>query len=273
MLVVIGMFSAAHADPLKIVMPTNRSGLDVRDDYPIRLLKAALTHAKVDFELTRSSRPMTQGRAIRQIKSREEINLMWTMTSTERESEMLPIRIPIFKGLIGWRIFLIHEDNQAIFDKIKTEEELRSLVLVQGHDWPDLDIVRANNFRASQSAQYDALFEMLVKKRVHYFPRSVREIWEEYNQRRELKIAVEEKWAMRYPTAAYYFVNKEDVELAKTIEKSLRAIISDGKFDQIFLAEHKQYLEKAQFSKRKVVSLENPLLPPSTPVNDKSLWY
>ena len=265
--------SPVFAEPLKLVIPSSRSGLDKRDDYPIRLLKLALDDANIDYVLSRSDTPMPQSRAMRQIMSGGQINIMWTMTSVQREEEMLPIRVPLFKGLIGWRIFFIHKENQKLFDSLKSAEELKDLVLVQGHDWPDLDILRARGFRASQSAQYESLFDMLVKKRVHYFPRSVREIWGELEQRPDQDIAVETGWAIQYPTAAYFFVSKENEALAATLEGALRRIVENGKFEKMFMQEHKQYLDRANFAKRKIIHLDNPLLPPETPVLESYLWY
>ncbi|VUD59631.1 hypothetical protein TDB9533_02726 [Thalassocella blandensis] len=263
----------AAVQTVKLVMPSSRSGIDKRDDYPIRLLKLALDDARIPYTFSRSNTPMPQSRAIRQVIAGGEINVLWTMTSVQREEEMLPIRIPLFKGLIGWRIFFIHKDNQAVFDKLKNVDELKALTLVQGHDWPDLDILIANGFRTSQSAQYESLFDMLLKKRVQYFPRSVREIWGELAQRHEQDLAVETGWAIHYPTAAYFFVNKNNLALANTLEAALLRIVENGKFEQMFMQEHKQYLDKANFAQRKIIHLDNPLLPPETPVLDTHLWY
>ena len=38
--------------------------------------------------------------------SQGTVDICWTMSTDERETQILPIRIPIDKGLIGWRIAL-----------------------------------------------------------------------------------------------------------------------------------------------------------------------
>lgn len=259
--------------PLKLVMPPSRSGLDVRDEYPVRLLKAALDDANIAYSITHSDRQMPQSQVIRQVISGNGINLMWSMTSVQREEELLPIRIPLFRGLIGWRIFLIHKDNQALFDGLKTEKALRSLVAVQGLDWPDLIILRASGFRTTSLTEYDAMFDAVENKRVHYFPRSVREVWGELELRKDQDLKVETEWAVHYPTAAYFFVSRDNKALAATIENALLRTVANGKFEQMFMEEHKQYLDRANFAKRKIIHIDNPLLPPETPVLEEEFWY
>lgn len=50
---------------------------------------------------------------------------------------MLPVRIPLLKGLMGCRISIINKKNRKKFAKIKSVEELKKLTALQGHDYFD----------------------------------------------------------------------------------------------------------------------------------------
>lgn len=49
------------------------------------------------------------------LRANEVIGVLWTVTSPERERLLIPVRIPIDRGVYGWRLFLIHADAQPRF--------------------------------------------------------------------------------------------------------------------------------------------------------------
>jgi hypothetical protein len=102
--------TCAQADTL--YYPRPESFENGQSDYGFELLQLALSKAgsKHHAELTPEYRQ--QNRAIVElIANRGKIHVVGTMTSVEREVEMLPVRIPISKGLIGWRILLVREES------------------------------------------------------------------------------------------------------------------------------------------------------------------
>lgn len=99
-------------------------------------------------------RKYTQGRALRELSVNSEIDLNWSTTSIEREKLLKPIRIPIYRGLIGWRVLLIKGGTQERFDKITSIEDLRALVAVQRFDWTDYDILKENKFRVEGNLSF-----------------------------------------------------------------------------------------------------------------------
>ena len=133
-----------------IYYPWFDEGLFKEDAYYIALLKLALESSKGEFgeyELKKSIQPMYQGRSLVEIKYNRNVNITWTMTSKEREQEVTPIRIPLLRGLGGYRIFLIKEGQQARFSRIKDASQLKKLFSGQGLDWPDSKILTDNNYR------------------------------------------------------------------------------------------------------------------------------
>lgn len=246
---------------------------DARGSYPIALLHLALEKSYTKYQLVPSGQVMSQHRTLRQLEVSQGLDVVWTMTSPEREQELRPVRIPIDRGLIGWRLLLIHKDNQHKFVDELTEKQLKTSLSVQGSDWPDYPILRANHFRVLGSGDFEGMFKMLNAKRIDYFPRSLTEVWPELQQRSDMSLMVSPKWVLYYPAALYFFVHKDNQALANAIEVGLWRAIEDGSMQQLFLQHFGALLQQAALNSRTVIRLNNPLLPAETPLQQKKLWF
>ncbi|WDE08353.1 hypothetical protein SG34_022405 [Thalassomonas viridans] len=251
---------------------------DARRDYFIDLLTLALKKtepAAGPFELISYSAPMNQSRALSTLNEDYGVDVVWTMTSSERELNYLPIRIPLLKGLLGHRIFLINRGDLDKFANISSIEELRALAAGQEYAWPDTRILRSNGFKVVTGYQYAGLFKMLADHRFDYFPRGMNEIWQEAPFYAGLDLIVEPSIVMYYPAPIYFFVAKNKPALAKRIETGLRLAIGDGSFEQLFLnhPSNREMFDKTRLAQRRIFRLENPLLPEKTPLDNASLWY
>lgn len=239
--------------------------------YPIRLLRAALEKSGTPFELKASPVPMVQDRSLREIAAGHQVDVFWSMTSVDREQYLLPVRIPIDKGLFGWRVFLTTEKNLHLTGDVQTVAQLKKLVMLQGHDWPDTKILQSNKLKVITSNHYRSMFNMIATGRAELFPRSILEVWKEIALEKH-NLRVDPKLSIYYPTALYFFVSKSQPELAKRIEDGLNQMIASGEFEQLFLEEYGADLAEAVARKRRVIYLDNPLLPKKTPLARKELW-
>lgn len=252
----------------QITYPNNQ-----RQNYPIVLLDLALRASGETIILTPSHNTYEQKQALIDLAANKNLDISWSMTSADRESMLLPVRIPIFKGLIGWRIPLVHQDKQSLFAENKSLESIQPLKSGQMHDWPDTPILEWNGMTVFRSSTYEGLFKMLSMQRIDYFPRSVIEVWREHDENPDMQIQVDENILIYYPTAFYYFVNKNRPDLAAAVTKGLEALIKDGRFDALFMHYHHDFIEKADLNSRTILTLKNPLLPPKTPLDRSELWY
>lgn len=239
--------------------------------YPIRLLRAALDKSGEPFALQASPVPMVQDRSLREIAAGNQVDVFWSMTSIEREQYLLPVRIPIDKGLFGWRLFLTTEKNQHLTEDVQTIAQLKKLMILQGHDWPDTKILQSNKLKVITSNQYRSMFNMIATGRAELFPRSILEVWKEIALEKH-QLRVDPRLSIYYPTALYFFVSKSQPALAQRIEKGLNQMIASGEFEQLFLEEYGAELAEAVATKRRVIYLENPFLPKETPLDRKELW-
>lgn len=278
LLLATGMPAVAEDAPVQLIRhPQQLTEWDQRNDYFLDMLRLALDKTRDDFGdylLEPSNQPMPQGRAINLLASNQELDVLWSMTSRQREEKLLPVRIPLLKGLMGYRIFIIRAEDQVWFNNIRTLDQLRELRAGQGHDWPDTEILRANGFHV-EAAPYAHLFDMLEAGRFDFFPRALNEPWQEMDTRDDDHLTVEKHLLLYYPTASYFFVNQNNTALAERLETGLERAIADGSFEQLF-REHPvnaYALSHAGLSKRRMLTLVNPLLPLETPLQRKALWW
>ena len=264
---------AASAVRLNVVYPPPESQADQRQEFSIKTLDLALSRSGIPYTLREGTQRLPQGRAIRQVQNNGEPNVIWTVTTKEREKALLPVRIPIDKGLLGWRVLLIKSADFEQFRKVRGASGLKALRAGQGTDWPDTQILLANGLRVSTSDTYDGLFKMLAASRFDYLPRSVAEVSGEQSQFADSRLTLEPKLVLHYPTAKYFFVSKDNPALAKAIETGLRDAIRDGSFEKLFVKYNGEQIKLAKLEQRTVIELKNPLLPPQTPLLDKALWF
>lgn len=217
---------------------------------------------------------MVQGRAIQELqRPQSQIDVMWTMTSVEREKLLLPVRIPLYKGLIGWRVALLHPDRSELLAKVDSVAALAKFSAGQEHDWPDTAILQRAGVPVVTTPDYEPLFSMLLQRRFDYFPRSVIEVSNEVRTHADLGLVIDRHILLRYPAAFYFFVRPQRPQLAHMLSRGLEKAIRDGSFDALFQQHNGITLKALALDKRRIIDLPNPLLPPTVPLQRKSLWY
>ena len=276
---VVGTAAAATSAPTpeRIRYPRQEASPDSRSDYFLAVLELALSKSRAtfgDYQLMPADLGMQQARALDSLLSKRHLDVVWTITSREREQQLLPIRIPLDKGLYGYRVLLIRAGDQPRFDAVRQLKDLAPLIAGQGHDWPDTKILRANGLRVETNSRYISSFEMLARGRFDYFPRGVSEIRPELQQHRDLSLALEQRLLLYYPSAMYFFVNPQATQLAARLQQGLEAALADGSFDRLF-NQHPAMREALRLlrQERQLLVLTNPLLPEQTPINVARYWY
>jgi len=242
------------------------------EEYPFRLLKLALSYSDKGIGVELSENLMLQERALTQLSQGKTYDVVATMTSVAREQAFLPIRFPIVKGLIGWRLALISRNTPNIFESVTSLEELQKFLSGQVHDWPDTRILKNNGLDVYGVSNFSGLFKMLAQGRIDYFPRAITEIWFELALNKDKPIEVDSHLLIHYPAAAYFFVKKGNNALALEIERGLEEALKDGSLDKLFYEHHQTTLDLSGLKNRRVITLKNTLLPEKTPLSRKELW-
>jgi len=252
-----------------------RSQVDPVYDYFYRLIQLVLSKTAAENEHINIVKidgiNLTQGRRLRYIDNKL-IDVIWTGTNIKRERLYLPVRMPLLGGLLGYRVALIHKDNREKFTNI-TQAQLKKLTACQGAHWPDSDILEDNGFKVERVVHYDSMFKMLVRKRCDYFPRA---IYEAFAEQQALKNSMPEiitidNFIIHYPFHFYYFVHRDNKQLAQRLQLGLMAALKDGSWLQLIKghAITKHLFPLAKWHDKRFFELKNQKLP----IQPKSLIF
>ena len=251
---------------------------DYRDRYALSVLKAALeasTEKYGPFELIISPLIMERDRMMQEMAKGDLVNLTAQVTTEEWERKLIPIRIPIDKGFSGYRIFLIDGRRQRQFSAVGGLPQLRELALGSGRQWSSTPVLVQNGFKVVTGVSVHNLQAMLAAERFMFFPRSVEEAVYERDAYAPAfpALAIEDELALYMPLARYFFVAPGERRLARRLEYGMRVLSAEGRLDRLFHQAYDGLIEKVGLRKRRIFRLENPLLPPLTPLSHKAYWY
>lgn len=255
---------ALGADKLIVHHRPPDGSLDRRHEYFRQLLILALEKTRADFgnfEVKAAGVPISQARAFNMLKQGKLVDVVWTMTTDEREKQALPVRVPLLNGLIACRVLLINESDVERFAALENLKDLRDLVAVQGADWPDTAVLTANDMPVVSASDYDGMFRMLAARRVDYFPRSVMEVGVELDTYRDLHLTIAPGLALKYTAPIYFFVSPDNHELHRRLSAGLERAVADGSFQALFESQPgHDNAQRILASTQRVFELRNPLL-------------
>ncbi|MFB2778396.1 substrate-binding periplasmic protein [Shewanella mangrovisoli] len=261
-----GNSTANNAAPIKIVTT-------IQQQWQFNLLKEALRRSGQSYQVEQMSTQMNQKRKVEEALA-GTVDVFWSMTSKELEETVLPVRIPLFKGLLGNRLLIIRKTDEARFANVKTLADFKQLKAGQNRYWPDASILEANGLPVVTSYQYTNLYPMLEGGRFDYLALGAQEIGDELASHPDPALKIDTHILLQYRSPAYFFVSPKRPELAAAILAGLENMISDGSFDEMFNRELKidKLYRDAQFEQRVIIRLDTPDLSPLTPIERQELW-
>lgn len=210
--------------------PANDSAHDYFTGLMSRALKKAANGRRIPVLVT--TMEMAPQRVVRELKTGRTIDIFWLGGTRERAQDLLPIPIPLERGLIGYRQFIVRKDRAADFDAVNSVADLAGFRACVGSQWVDTDVLKSAQLTVVTSVGHENLFKQLAAGRCDYFPRAVHEAKNEMANRAAdyPQLMVYERLMLHYPLAVYFFVRKEDQELANWIQGGLEQMIDSGEF-------------------------------------------
>ena len=256
--------SASFADTVVTTIPPS---------WQRNLLQEALKRTSTQYQINPLNTEMNQKRKVEEALA-GNVDVFWSMTSKELEETVIPIRIPLFKGLLGNRLLIIRRDEQLKFNTISNKQDFLAYKAGQNRYWPDATILEANQLPVVTSYQYKNLYPMLEGGRFDYLALGAQEIWEELAKHPDPKLTVDTRVLLQYRSPAYFFVSPKRQQLAKDITAGLESMIADGTFETMFNAQLKidDLYAQAKFNQRVIIRLDTPDLSPLTPIHRLELW-
>jgi ABC-type amino acid transport substrate-binding protein len=273
--------TAAFAATLEVVRERPEVAGDTRYDHYWQLLAQALAITEPDFgpfALRESALPMTERRALEELETGSDtITVLVHGNVADYEQRLLPVRFPLDKGLLGYRVFLISSDMQSRVELVRGLDDLRRYSIGQGRGWGDVTILRQAGLNVVEGTSYEGLFAMLAAGRFELFSRSVVEVAEELAREKPAypALAIEQHLLLFYPLTRYFYVARSPAgdALARRISEGLERMLKDGSFERMFQAFKSQFEQQIGFRNRLLIRIANPLQTPETPLNRPELWY
>lgn len=266
--ILFAILSSFRCEAQQVVMQGHE-----REDYFTTILAQALSYfPDKKYQITFYNKDIPKVRVMQVIAQNAGIDIMTGGATQAREKALLPIRIPLLKGLQGWRIALVTSENKGIFKTHSNLSAFKTLVPGQYHSWSDTKVLESNGIVVEKGSDYNGLFDMLVSGRFDYFPRAIIEVEWEYQANKDKNIIIEPYSLIHYPTAYYFYVGQKNIALASDIEKGLELAIKDGSFDTLFTQYYGGIVQKVRSQNRQVFQLNNPHLSKETPLERTMLW-
>nr|WP_319564610.1 transporter substrate-binding domain-containing protein [uncultured Rhodoferax sp.] len=246
-------------------------------EYRWKLLELALTHTQghqAHPKLQAVAEGATQNRGMEMLLA-GDMDVMALGTNEEREGKLLPIKIDMLRGIVGYRLLIIRSADQSRIARMSAADLRKKLTFGLNSQWADVPVMQKNGFTVVTSTSYENLFDMLKAGRFDAFPRGLNEAQRELDARqvRYPELAVEQTKAIFFPFPVYFWVNKNNPTLAARIERGLKLALEDGSFRKLFESYHATEIAALKQAKRQVVWLDNPILPPNNPQPDTRWWW
>lgn len=269
-LLLLVFVSSVQAEQINIV-----SRGDDNANYAIGMINMALKELGDSTYQVRVQEEAWTAPRLRQGLIDGTIDIIWTATSKALEQDTIPIRIPLYKGLLGNRIFIITKDKTSLFRSVQSLEDLRRFRFCQGRNWTDTTILSHNGLEVVGGMKYEGLFYMTEGGRCDAYPRGVHEPWSEITRYADLDLTIEEHVMLVYRMPYYLFVSKHKPQLAEDVQRGLLRAVNNGAFDKYFYSDGtvRSVLDRANLQGRTAIHLENPDLPAETPLEAAHLWF
>jgi len=236
---------------------------DRLQDNPVayQILKIALDNTITEYGpyQLQSSIPMEQGRVALELEKNRLVQIASFAPDERRESNLLPVRIPVTQGLLGYRVCLIKSGTQQRFNDINNLQQFNAskIRVGQGEHWPDTAILRDNNIAVVSSVKYKNLFKMLKMQRFDCFARSISEIMPEADKYRSQGLEVEKNLLLAYRLPTFFFISKKNPQLQARLRMGLKRGLANGSISKYIQEHYKNDFARLHLQGRKVINLVN----------------
>lgn len=220
---------------------------------------------------------MAEDRMVRELRADRIIDILWLGGSKERARDLLMVPVPLERGLVGYRQFIIRKERVAEFDAIKTVADLAKFTACHGAQWGDTEILRAAHLHLVTSVNYESLFKQLAAGRCDYFPRGIHQGKVEVSKRAATfpDLIVYEPLILHYSFASYFYVNPKNKELAQWLQEGLEKMIDDGDL-LVYMQEqeHTRYAFPLSSTRpQRFLALPNVNLPALSDEKNPRYWF
>ncbi len=264
-----------------IKMTPRQSEADVSHDYLVQLVSRSAELAAPEFgpsEVEFMPIMLSQDRVLQLLSIGGVLDIVASAPTDTREAHFRSVKVPIFMGLLGYRMMIVSPDKKAQFESITTEQELKDMVACQGTAWPDADILEDNGYKVLRVPRFEQMFENLHLGTCDYFPRAITEGYGElefYNKNNpEKPLDKFDSILLHYQVPLMFYTSHNNFELAAKIEYGMQQMVENGELLQL-LKTHpvtKSAFPLSKWQNSTIFELPNKRLPKSVPTYKKEMW-
>lgn len=249
---------------------------DSANDYYREVLHLALIHGANGRPVPHlNSIPfMQQERVLSQLQLGETVDVTWAGPNPLWVNKLRMVKVPLDRGLLGYRQFIIHSEKINDFNKVHFLADLKRFTACQGIGWPDTRIMRNAGLQVQEISDFEGIYKMVAGERCDYFPRGYIEAITEIEKRSTQypQLMIYKPLILYYPYSMFFYLNTNDEDLAQWIETGLEKMIDNG----TLMATLKSHtMTKNAFPLHKTslrfIELHNSLLPKE--INTKNIRY
>lgn len=180
-----------------------------------------------------------------------------------KDIHKIVIKQPLTKGLLGYRLLIVRNQSLEKFQLMNSLSELQSSPIGIPATWADAELFRKNNFNVVERGTLDDIFQRLQNAEFEFIALGANEIEDVFLQFEDSlqELSIEPTKMIYYPFPLVFYVNPSNLELAKRLEIGLTELMQNGQFETLFHAHHGDVVSRLNLNKRKMFTLQNPLLP------------
>lgn len=272
---------ARAANTISYVRAASASDIDAHASFGWDVLSAVLEKTRAthgDYSLTISPDPAQALRFRHEGRSSDvEVNTVILTISPEWNDTLLPVRIPFQRGLLGYRLPIVHRSNLDRLRGIKTLADLRQIQFGSVKHWVDTTILKNAGLSVVEGSTYDGLVKMMRAGRFQALTTGAHEVEAQMaaiEAEPDNDLVVEPHLLLHYNLPVYFWFSRDEdgVRRAQRVEAGLKAMIADGSLEKMFETRFGPVMAKYGLARRTLIELPNPVLRPEDPVGDTRPW-
>jgi len=256
------------------------SGNPLDNAYFWRVLRAALDRTLPGYGkfLLEAGPSMPDRRQIRALaRSEPPLTVGLFTASATLSRDLVPVRIPVDRGLLGYRVLLVREAELDRFATVSSLSDLRLFRFGLLPVWDDAPVMITAGLTVVPGESHDGLFRMLAADRFDAFSRGVTEIQADFDHARVSVpgLAIEPRLLLHYPLPIYFWFSPDETgrRRAARVEAGLRVMAADGALQKLFDEEYGTLETRLDLAHRRVIELPNLLLDGQDPPDASGLWF
>lgn len=179
------------------------------------------------------------------------------------QGDYLPVYQPLMFGLLGHRLMIIRESDQAEFAHLTNVQQLQQKIFGVPATWADAQLFRDNHCRVNEEGDLVATFRRLKAGECDYVALGANEVFATFKDVAQPLggLTIAHSVQLYYPFALVFYVNPDEPALARSLELGLHNLASSGRFKQLFGDFCAAQLQLSQLSERREIGLHNPQIP------------